>query len=361
MAPDKSNRPEREQTDESLRAEREKTDEALLGAKKRSEHEADRVVLRARENADAVLSTAREKADETLSKSPSDSISNAKITESRVLEDDVLRNERDTADITIDRERQDVNQALRRLLPLEREATDRTLITERARSDTALENRDDFLKMVCHDLRDLLSGIVLQTELLIQTQETDIEQTASVVQIQKYAARMNRLISDLVDVASIDSGKLSMLPLRQDATVLISEVVHTFRPIASTKNITLVVSGEHNAHLAHFDHDRRLQVLANLIANSIKFTERGGTITLSCAKKGAELLFRVSDTGSGIPQEMLESIFVRFWQVGKNDRRGLGLGLYISKCIVEAHGGRIWVESTLGEGSTFYFTLPTTE
>jgi signal transduction histidine kinase len=103
-----------------------------------------------------------------------------------------------------------------------------------------------------------------------------------------------------------------------------------------------------------------LQVLANLLSNSIKFTARGGNITVSCVDNGGGLQFCVSDTGSGIPQEMLESVFERFWQVGKNDRRGLGLGLYISKCIVEAHGGRIWTESTLGVGSRFYFTLPIT-
>ncbi|MGZ9005561.1 MAG: sensor histidine kinase [Burkholderiales bacterium] len=102
-----------------------------------------------------------------------------------------------------------------------------------------------------------------------------------------------------------------------------------------------------------------LQVLANLITNAIKFTGRGGAVTLRAETAAAELQFSVTDTGTGVPDQMLERIFERFWQVGKNEHRGVGLGLYISKCIVEAHGGRIWAESRLGAGSTFYFTIPT--
>jgi signal transduction histidine kinase len=104
-----------------------------------------------------------------------------------------------------------------------------------------------------------------------------------------------------------------------------------------------------------------LQVLANLITNSIKFTAQGGSIWVRAERAGDELRFSISDTGAGIPDHMLEAVFERFWQVDKNDRRGLGLGLYISRCIVEAHRGRIWAESRLGEGSRFWFTLPAAE
>ena len=321
--------PERKETDESLRTERQKADEALMGDKKTVEDDADLLVLLARENADAVLTVARKKADEKLHTKthPAPSIS---IVHERVLEDKVLQLERDLADENVDNERKEVNQALRKLLPLEREATDRTLITERARSDTTLENRDDFLGMVCHDLRDLLNGIVQSTELLTFQEVAHGEAkrvSVSVLQIQRYAARMNRLIGDLVDVASIDSGKLSIVPLRQDATFLITEARDTFRAIAAAKDITLEVEGVQGPLFAYFDHDRMLQVFANLITNSIKFTTRGGKIILYCEKKETDLLFTVSDTGLGIPEEMYEAIFERFWQVGKNDHRGLGLGL----------------------------------
>jgi signal transduction histidine kinase len=109
-----------------------------------------------------------------------------------------------------------------------------------------------------------------------------------------------------------------------------------------------------------FDHDRMLQVFANLLSNSIKFTSGKGAINVRVDRTGSMLRFRISDTGVGIAAPMLEAVFERFWQVGKDDRRGMGLGLYISRCIVESHGGRIWAESKVGKGSEFYFTLPVT-
>jgi signal transduction histidine kinase len=99
-------------------------------------------------------------------------------------------------------------------------------------------------------------------------------------------------------------------------------------------------------------------VLANLIANSLKFTARGGTIRVETERGANQLCCAVHDTGSGIPPQMLEAIFQRFWQARANDRRGVGLGLHITRCIVEAHRGRIWAESTQGVGSTLRFTLP---
>ncbi|MEX0917905.1 MAG: HAMP domain-containing sensor histidine kinase [Candidatus Paceibacterota bacterium] len=352
--PLKDKKPERELTDKSLRSEREKTDQEILASKKALETGADRAVHKARESADDVLSTARHKADARTAPGKD-------VVKTRVVEDTVLEQERDVADENIVHERAQVDHALQRLLPLEREATDRTLLTERARSDAALENRDDLLGVVCHDLRDLLGGIVLNTELL--TKEVDSEEEAKrvavqVSQIQRYAARMSRLIGDLVDVTSIDLGRLSITPRHADTAPLISEVADTFRTIAESKGITLLVDDTLGPATASFDQERILQVLANLLTNSIKFTPQGGTVSVSRKMSGSVVEFMVSDTGVGISPESIGLVFERFWQVGKNDRQGLGLGLHISKCIVESHGGKIWVESTVGEGSRFYFTLP---
>jgi signal transduction histidine kinase len=107
------------------------------------------------------------------------------------------------------------------------------------------------------------------------------------------------------------------------------------------------------------DLDRLLQVFENLVGNAVKFTEPGGRITVGAARRGDDVLFWVADTGAGIAAEDLPHLFDRFWQARKATRRGAGLGLPIVKGIVEAHGGRIWVESTLGRGSTFFFTIPT--
>jgi len=169
---------------------------------------------------------------------------------------------------------------------------------------------------------------------------------------------MNRLIGDLVDVASIDAGKLAVTPAQGDWTVLLAESVEMFQGAALAKNITLTVEGEHSPLPAAFDHERLLQVLANLVTNAMKFTPEGGKISLRADRVGDQIAFAITDDGCGVPAEMLESIFQRFWQVGTNDRRGLGLGLYISRCIIEAHGGKIRAESEPGRGCTVRFTVP---
>jgi signal transduction histidine kinase len=349
----------REQTNESLRRERDKTDRALA-ERQAAEEDSDQVVQRARENADAVLSEARAKADERLEAAPH-AETRATLDEERALEEDTLQEERAAGDEILHREREENARLLSRLLPLERERTDRFLLTERARSDVALANRDNFLGIVSHDLRNLLGGIVLSTELL-STRAPGNEDGAQIrvatERIQRYAARMNRLIGDLIDVASIEAGKLAVTPAPGDAATLIAEAVDTFQAASSAKGISLQAEIAGGSLRAVFDQDRMLQVLANTIANAIKFTSPGGSIRVRGIRAGDEVQVSISDTGSGIPGDMLETIFQRFWQVGKGDRKGVGLGLYISRCIVEAHGGRIWAESTLGEGATIFFTLP---
>jgi signal transduction histidine kinase len=169
---------------------------------------------------------------------------------------------------------------------------------------------------------------------------------------------MNRLIGDLVDVASIVAGKLAVARETRDLAILIAEAVDTFRATASAKGVFLETRIDAAPLLATFDHQRILQVLANLISNSLKFTPRGGNITIGGEREAGSVRLSVRDTGCGIPDHALERIFERFSQVGNSDRRGLGLGLYISRCIVEAHGGRIWAESQPGAGSKIGFTLP---
>jgi signal transduction histidine kinase len=280
-----------------------------------------------------------------------------------VLEDATLKAERASADESLLRERKENARVLTGLLPLEREKTDRYLLTERERSDDALANRDDFLAIVSHDLRNLLSGIVMSAELLSKRTERTgegkgVPQEAE--RIQRYAARMNRLIGDLLDVASIDNGRLALAPKPGDAVVLIREAIDTFHASAAAKGVSLTADTLEASLPAEYDHDRMLQVLLNLLANAIKFTASDGSIRVHCERAGDALRFSVKDTGAGIPEDMLEAVFERFWQVGKNDRRGLGLGLYIARCIVEAHGGTIRAESApaRGRGSTLSFTLP---
>lgn len=349
---------ERCRTDDSLRAERLNTDDALTGDRVCAEREAAGVVDEARALADAVLKAARAKADEE-SGPPRRSAEIAAVSGDRARADHTVRGERAAADVALRRERLERADILAALLVHERAATDEHLLTERARSDDAVEHRDDFLGMVAHDLRNLLNGVVLSVEeLRLVGGAPTPQQVAARNRIRRHVARMNRLIGDLVDVASIDAGKLAMVPASGDAAALVAETVEAFQPAAREKGVCLSAEAAPGVVRAEFDHDRLLQVCANLVANAIKSTPPAGEIRVHVQARPREVRFCVRDTGVGIPGPLLEAIFERFWQAGANDRRGLGLGLYISKCIVEAHHGRIWAESEPGKGSRFYFTLP---
>lgn len=352
--------PEREQTDESLRVERERTDVELAARLRVIEAEAAGAIDRARDKADGVRDEAREEVDHNLAISAPWAATCDAIVQARALEDEALEQERAAADERLRRQRDEHLRMLLRILPLEREKTDQYLLTERARSDEAISNRDDFLSIVSHDLRNLLSTVSMSAQMIereVSEQGDESGASRAAKRIQRVTARMNRLIGDLVDVSSIESGKLRITLTRSDAAALITEALDAFRPATSAKGISLESEHVEGPLLARFDHDRILQVLANLIGNAIKFSSPGGVIRLACAREGDDVRFSVRDTGPGIPEAQLEAVFERFWQVGENDRRGLGLGLYISRSIIEAHGGKLWAESTLGVSSVFHFTL----
>jgi signal transduction histidine kinase len=169
---------------------------------------------------------------------------------------------------------------------------------------------------------------------------------------------MNRLIQDLLDVALMESGQLAIERTRLSARELIVGVVEMLRPLADSSSLELRVDLDHDVPEVWGDRDRLLQVLENLIGNAIKFTEASGSVTAGAASRDHEVVFWVADTGRGIASENLPLIFDRFWQATRVGRQGAGLGLPIAKGIVEAHGGRIWVESTEGRGTTFSFTIP---
>ena len=352
----------RAQTDQGLRKERSSTDQALADRQEAVYGKADLVIHRAREAADAVVTAAREVADDGQNSARTPAEQRADTTEQREHDDKVIQSERDAADETLRLERTEAARVLATLLPLEREATDRYLLTERARSDGELAKRDGLLGIVAHDLRDLLGGMVLSAEVIASiaagavSAERVLEETR---RLRRYVARMNRLVGDLVDTASIDAGKLSITPAPGDVALLLAEAAETFRAPAAAKGISMEVEAVEPSLTAAFDHGRMVQVLANLLSNSIKFTPAGGRITIRAERTGHELRFCINDTGPGIPADALEAIFERFWQVGKNSRTGLGLGLYLSRCIVEAHGGRIWAENVPpGQGATICVTLP---
>jgi signal transduction histidine kinase len=356
---DKSPSPERQQTDESLRVERRKADDVLADKLSAIEDAADAVIERARARADEVLAAGRAKIDRHAARAGGASSPRA-LQEERRLEDRVVEEERANADEILRVERVESAE----LLTTERDETDKDLSHERSRSDVAVATRDDFLGMVSHDLRNLLGAVMGFAGLIAKAESGEMEhQTGQVLahaqRIQRSGARMSRLIGDLVDVACIEAGALAVTPQLGDPRQVLTELVDTFQAQAAASGVSVVAECDSGPSvIAELDHARILQVLANLVANAIKFTPAGGNVVVRLDHTEHELRFVVRDTGIGISPDHLESVFERFRQIEKRDGRGVGLGLYISKCIVQGHGGHIWAESRQGEGSTFRFTLP---
>lgn len=351
--PEQLNTPERLHTDESLRAERERADGALAESMSALDDIADAVIIRARVRADGVLAAARAKTDRTSAPA---SVTPALVKE-RGKEDQVLQAERAIADEILKEERAEHVT----MLSHEREETDKDLVRERDRSDDALSTRDEFLAIVSHDLRTLLSQVMGYAGLIsmeVATKQFGAQVLSNADRIQRSGTRMNRLIGDLVDVASIHAGTLIVTRQEEDPARAVVEAVDTFQAQALARGISVSSEASLQPISVMFDPARILQVLTNLLSNAFKFTPARGSIVARVERVGDELQFSVSDTGIGIPADKLEAIFERYLQINSNDRRGVGLGLYISKCIIQGHGGRIWAESKVGRGSTFCFTLP---
>jgi signal transduction histidine kinase len=223
----------------------------------------------------------------------------------------------------------------------------------------AAQLRDQVLGVVAHDLRNPLSTIRLQAAALERHGHLPDRRSAKPAQaIYRAATRMNRLIQDLLDVALMEAGQLTVKGARLSARELIVGAVEMQRPLASSSSLELRVSADPDLPDVWGDRDRLLQVFENLIGNAVKFTKAGGSITAGAVSNDHEVLFWVMDTGGGIASEDLPHVFDRFWQATRAGQQGAGLGLPIAKGIVEAHGGRIWVESTQGRGTTFAFTIP---
>jgi signal transduction histidine kinase len=178
--------------------------------------------------------------------------------------------------------------------------------------------------------------------------------------IAKATTVMNRIIQDLLQMARIEAGSLHMNLVQLSVEPVLREVVNAMRPAASARNLELSCDFGDALPAVQADRERLVQVLENLVNNAIKFTPEHGCVRVGAQLGVRELLFRVTDTGCGISEQDLERVFDRFQRGSRHHVDGSGLGLAIAEGIVEAHGGRIWAESALGRGTTFYFTLPTT-
>ena len=225
----------------------------------------------------------------------------------------------------------------------------------------ATRARDDLVAIVSHDLRNPVHTIHMAASFLLEiapANDRRVQARRQLEVIQRSATRANRLIQDLLDVARIQAGGLAVEPVPVDVQSLLQEAVESATPLASAAQLAVSCSPPSIPVAVASDRERVLQVFANLIGNAIKFTPKGGQISLLACRENSEVRFTVADTGPGIPPEHLDHVFDRYWQAKSTAKLGAGLGLSIAKGIVEAHGGRIWVESPPQSGAQFNFTLP---
>jgi signal transduction histidine kinase len=222
----------------------------------------------------------------------------------------------------------------------------------------AVADRQHVLGVVSHDLRNPLNTIVLAAETLKDSGLPADLRTRGLAAITRAAQRMSRMISDLLDVNSLEAGRLALDLVPQDPLSVVDEVMDMFAPQAATRGLALVKDVPAELPLVRGDRHRLVQALANLVSNALKATTQG-SVTIRVEPHGQECVFTVSDTGPGIPEAARANIFEPYWRSERSSYKGTGLGLAIVKGIVDGHSGRVWLESTPGGGATFRFSIPT--
>ncbi|WP_428312529.1 hybrid sensor histidine kinase/response regulator [Hydrocarboniphaga sp.] len=224
----------------------------------------------------------------------------------------------------------------------------------------ALQVRDDVLAVVSHDLRDPLNVVAMAGSMLQQigTMKNEPQTLEIAGMLQRSVERMQRMIADLLDMATLRSGRLSIQREAGEVNGLLGEAINALRPVAQAKQIELRCDIPEDKTDLRFDRQRMMQVFSNLIGNAIKFCDGGAMIVVSAVAERDSVHFAVEDSGPGIKDGDLDKLFDPYWSGGREARGGTGLGLYITRGIVEAHGGRIWAENRSGGGAALRFTLP---
>ena len=215
---------------------------------------------------------------------------------------------------------------------------------------------EDVLGAVAHDLRNPLAVMSMTAQTVLDVPMEPSDQREHLSAIVRAGGVMNRLIGDLLDTVRLRTGQVAidMEPLSVEA--ILRHADETFRSIADARGLHLSVLLPSQPLVVHADALRVTQIVGNLVNNALKFTPRGGSVTVSANAGDEWVVFEVSDNGAGISPQALDRVFDRYWQ-GRPDRDGIGLGLAVAKRLVEAHGGAIWVRSTVGLGTSFMFSL----
>lgn len=229
-------------------------------------------------------------------------------------------------------------------------------------AERATHTRDEVLAIVSHDLRNPLNLVLTCSDVLLDTADGLAPRDREQLQmIRRAAGQMNRLIQDLLEVSSMEAGKVSVEARPIPAAPLVTEACQLQEHAAARAGVELSCECATDLPRVLADRDRIQQVLGNLIGNGIKFTPAGGRVAVRAEGGPGGVRVTVADTGAGIAEEDLPHVFDRFWQATRSRDGGAGLGLAISRTIVSAHGGDMWVESELGRGSLVGFTLPCAE
>ena len=239
------------------------------------------------------------------------------------------------------------------------------LAEARQQADEARALKEQFVANVSHELRTPLNLITGFAEIMYLNPETydgvgwTAELENDIREMYRAARHLQSLVDDILDLSRIDAARLPLLRELLDIRVVVTEAVDTISPLARQRGLTLQAQLPEAPTQLFIDRTRIRQVLLNLLNNAVRFTDQGG-IAVGLEERDRRVIVSVRDTGVGIPEGQLDRIFEGFHQVdaGPRGRSGTGLGLTVSRQFVELHGGRMWLESKLGEGSTFYFSLP---
>jgi len=245
---------------------------------------------------------------------------------------------------------------------LRRSALENDLARQVHREQQAVRARDELVAVVSHDLRNPMTIISMLCGMMQKTFSSDGSHasrriTTAIDTMQQASSRMNILLEDLLDTSKIEAGRYTISAQALDVTQIFEEALSLLMPLATEKAVELSFHAEPDLRI-HADPERLFQVLSNLISNAIKFTPAQGKIVVAALSNGDDIVFSVRDSGKGIPADQLPHIFDRYWTAKEGNTSGTGLGLYISQGIINAHGGQLLAESTVGEGSEFRFTVP---
>ena len=379
----------RAETDKSLHDERTKTDGYLERRHKEVEQRTTDAIEDDRRMADERRTLDRAARDRHVPKGQEQAIKGDEslVRVERELSDHAIYQERELEDSNLRRERREKQLLVEALLSTERQRTDDNLSHERECIDLAsqyairhlaeeqarytstreeLSDRELAVGTICHDLKNQSVAISIGFQLLRKHLSRDnlsrdtwdrAEITGQISALEDNTAFMRRMIDSMLDIERFAHGKVMLNLEPADLCVLLQDTAKLFSPVAINKSCSVLTDLGPEPLWVSVDHDRLLQVVANLVGNAIKFTPSGGTISLAAQQDHTRVTVSVTDTGIGIAEQDRSKLFGKFSQLDHAEA-GLGLGLYIAKSIVEAHGGTIWVDSTVGQGSSFRFNLP---